>query len=89
LKDKYVKEEVIREFNAEQKKEQIIKSLIIAKKELDSANGNFEMAEGDLIDYYSYYIKACQAKFDYLLKIAKEQGFILDHISAIDIKDVV
>ena len=55
------------------------------KKELEEANKNFEFAEGDLIDYYTYQIKANRAKFDYLLKKAKENGIAIDMIDQIDI----
>ena len=32
----------------------------------------------ELIDYYSYQIKANKSKLDYLMKKAKEQGIALD-----------
>ena len=39
-----------------QKETELLKSIIIAKQELAVANKNFEGAEEDLIDYYSYQI---------------------------------
>ena len=65
--------------------EYIKENKIIVKKELEEANKNFEFAEGDLIDYYTYQIKANRAKFDYLLKKAKENGIVIDMIDQIDI----
>ena len=56
------------------------------KKELEEANNNFEYAQGDLIDYYTYQIKANRAKLDYLVKKAKEKGLVLDMIEQIDIR---
>lgn len=44
------------------------------------------MLGGDLIDYYTYQIKASRAKFDYLVKKAKQKGLSLDMIDQIDIK---
>ena len=34
---------------------------------------NFEYAQEDLIDYYTYQIKANRAKINYLLKAAKKK----------------
>ena len=44
---------------------------------------NYEFAEGDLIDYYLYQIKAEQSKLDYLIKTAKDQKLILNLIDKI------
>ncbi len=64
----------------------LISSIIKVKKDLDVANLNFEYAHEDLIDYYSYQIKANRAKFDYLVKKAKKKGLSLDMIEQINIK---
>ena len=61
-------------------------SIIKTKRELEVANSNFEYAQDDLIDYYTYQIKAIRAKFDYLVKEAKEKGLALDMIEQIDIR---
>ena len=45
------------------------------------ARCNFEYAEDDLIDYYTYQIKANQAKLDYLIKIAKRNGLVLSKVN--------
>ena len=42
---------------------------------------NFEYAKGDLVDYYTYQIKANQAKLDYLIKLAKARGIKVDMIN--------
>ena len=57
---------------------ELVNSIIKTKRELDVANKNFEQAEGELIDYYSYQIKAHKAKIDYLIKEIKERGLSLD-----------
>lgn len=79
----YVKEKLIIDKTEEEKKLELIISIIKTKRELESNNKNFEYAEEGLIDYYSYQIKADQAKLDYLVKKAKEKGIILDMINEI------
>ena len=71
MEEEFVKEHRIKELTAKDKDEDIIKNVIKAKSELECAINNFEYAENDLIDYFSYQIKANQAKLDYLLKKAK------------------
>ena len=60
---------------------ELMKSLIKTKTELEIANRKYEFADEELIDYYTYQIKANQAKIDYLLKIIKKKGLILDIIN--------
>ena len=83
--NEYIKENKIIEKNESEKDLDLIIIIIKVKKELEEANKNFEFAEGDLIDYYTYQIKANRAKFDYLLKKAKENGIVIDMIDQIDI----
>ena len=82
---KYVKENKIEEITDEEKEIELMVSIIKVKKELEQANNNFEYAEGDLIDYYTYQIKANRAKYDYLLKKAKKSGMALNLLDQIDI----
>ena len=51
---------------------EIIASIIKTKTELNTSIKNYEYAEKELVDFYLYQIKACQAKLDYLIKLAKE-----------------
>ena len=37
--------------------------------------------EKDLVDYYTYQIKANQAKLDYLIKLAKTNGIQVDMVN--------
>ena len=76
--NEYIKEQKIEERTDEEKNEELIKSVIEAKVELNNANINYEYAENELIDYYTYQIKALQAKVDYLTKKIKKRGLILD-----------
>ena len=64
---------------------ELIKSILITKRELVVANKNFETAEGELVDYYSYQIKASKAKLDYLIKQVKQKGISVDMINNLKI----
>ena len=86
MEEEFVKEHRIKELTAKDKDEDIIKNVIKAKAELECAINNFEYAENDLIDYFSYQIKANQAKLDYLLKKAKRRGILLSMIEEIKFK---
>ncbi len=68
--EKYVKERI----NQKKKKENadLISCIIKTREDLITANNNYEFADGDLIDYYLYQIKATQSKYNYLLKKAKQ-----------------
>ena len=67
----YIKENPIIDINDDQKNSQLIGSIISTREELNKAHKNFEYAEGDLIDFYTYQIMALQTKLDYLTKLAK------------------
>ena len=82
----YIKEEKIIEKTEIEKEIEIVKSIIKTREELKSANKNFEYAEDDLVDYYTYQIKANQAKLNYLIKLAKTKGIVVDMINDIKLK---
>ena len=86
MREEYKKESKIAEKTQQQKEIELMTSMINVKKELEESSKNFEFAEGDLIDYYTYQMKASRAKMDYLVKKAKEDGVALDMIEQIDIK---
>ena len=55
--------------------EELVKSLKIAQIEFETAINNYEFAnDPELVDYYTYNIKATQTKYQYLLKKVKEKG---------------
>ena len=64
---------------------ELLKSITETKRELFIANKNFEVAEDDLIDYYSYQIKANKAKLDYLIKEVKTKDLAVDMINSLEI----
>lgn len=86
MENEYSRETKIIEKSDEEKQIELMVSIMKAKKELDEACKNFEYAEDDLIDYYTYQIKANRAKFDYLVKQAKQQNLALDMVKQIEIK---
>lgn len=64
---------------------ELLKSIIDTKRELVIADRNFECAEEELVDYYSYQIKASKAKLDYLIKQVKAKGIEVDMINNLQI----
>ncbi len=65
---------------------ELVDSILKTKAELNVASKNFEQAEGELIDYYLYQIKAHKAKLDYLIKEVKKKGFSLDMINELKLR---
>jgi len=84
--EEFVKESKLEERTEEELNIELIKSIIKAKVDLENANKNYEFAEGELIDYYLYQIKANQSKLNYLLKKAKKNKVIIDMIKQIEIR---
>ena len=68
-----------------QKETELLNSILTTKQDLLAANMNFEEAEDDLIDYYSYEIKANKAKFNYLIKQIKKKNISIDMINNLEI----
>ena len=77
----YIKESKIIDKTDEEKSLDLVKSLIKTKMD-------FEFADGELVDYYAYQIKANQAKINYLLKKIKRRGLIIDNIQERDIRNL-
>ncbi len=84
--EEFVKEFKIKEKNKEELDTELIKSIIKTRIDLENANKNYEFAEGELIDYFLYQIKANQSKLNYLLKKAKKNGIIIDMVKQIEIR---
>ena len=53
----YVKDSIIKDKSENEKKLELIVSIIKTRNDLQNANNNYEYAEGDLIDYFLYEIK--------------------------------
>ena len=84
--EEYQKETNIKDKTDEDKKVELIMSLIKAKKELNLATKNFETAEEGLVDYYVYQIKASKSKVDFLVNKAKDKALSLNMIEEIYFK---
>ena len=81
MQEEYVRETRLIEKTEIEKEIELIRTIIKTREELKSNNMNFEYAKDDLVDYYTYQIKANQAKLDYLIKLAKARGIKVDMIN--------
>ena len=86
--EKYIKESTTATKKTKVSNEDLIKSIISTREDLINANKNFEFAEGELIDYYLYQIKATQSKYNYLLRKAKKSGLLVSMLDEIEIKNL-
>ena len=86
MRGEYVRETKIIEKSEDEKKQELLASIIKTKQELEQSNKNFNYAKDELIDYYLYKIKAIQSKLDYLIKNAKANGISLDRVDEINIR---
>lgn len=79
----YIKEKNFFDLNENQKNTQLMQNILKTQNELKQAHINFEYAENELIDFYTYQIKANQAKLDYLTKLAKKQNLSIEVLEQI------
>lgn len=86
MQEEYLLEKMIKGKTEEEKRLELMQTIIETKEKLKLAISNFEYAEEEMIDYYTYQIKAHQAKLDYLIKIAKRKGFSLNKINELKTK---
>lgn len=84
--ENYIRESLVEEKSEEEKNQELLINVIKAKRDLENANNNFQYAEDELIDYYTYQIKALQSKIDYLLKKAKNSGLALEITDKINLR---
>lgn len=62
---------------------EIIESLKNARNEWMNANINFDyVSDQEIIDYYTYQIKACEIRYEYYLKKAKKFGLSADPLKS-------
>ena len=74
----FEKEQIILDMNDKDRNIQLISNIIETTKELNKAHNNFEFAEDELIDFYTYQIKALQSKLNYLTRVAKIKNIELN-----------
>ncbi len=79
--EEYVREQKIEEKTEAEREIELIKTIIKTREELKNNNRNFEYAKEELVDYYTYQIKATQAKMDYLIKLAKANGLEVNMVN--------
>lgn len=84
---KYEKEYEITEKSEEEKSKELMDTIRQTKKVINDANKNYEMAEGKLIDYFLYTMKAEQARLDYLISRAKKMGMTVELGEQLNIKN--
>ena len=88
MQEEFVKERKIVDKSREELNTILVQSIIKTNNELQNARNNYEFAEGELIDYYLYQIKANQAKLNYLIKKSKANGITIDRIKQIELKNI-
>lgn len=55
--------------------DELMNTLLDARNEwLDAVNSFEQASEEPLVDYYTYKMKACEARYTYFIKLAKEKG---------------
>lgn len=61
--------------NLTYEEQEILKAALEARDEWVNTSANFEhVCEEMLIDYYTYKLKACEARYTYFVRLAKEMG---------------
>ena len=80
MQEEYMIEKMLKGKTDKELEKELMQTIIETKEKLKVARCNFEYAEDDLIDYYTYQIKAHQSKLDYLIKIAKKRGVVINRI---------
>lgn len=80
MQEEYIKEKNIIDKSKEEMNKMLIQSIINTNANIEVAQKNYEFAEGELIDYYLYTIKANQSKLNYLIKKSKKNGIELSRI---------
>lgn len=87
MQEEFVKERKIVDKSREELNTILVQSIIKTNNELQNARNNYEFAEGELIDYYLYQIKANQSKLNYLIKKSKANGITIDRLKQIELKN--
>lgn len=80
MQEEYVKEKNIIDKSKEEMNRMLVQTIINTSADIDAAMKNYEFAEGEMIDYYLYEIKANQSKLNYLIKKSKKNGIELNRI---------
>lgn len=76
--DEFIKEVKIKDRTEEEKEFELIENIKFVKNTLNNMYRNLQFADGDLIDYFTYQIKAEEAKYNYLIKKAKNKNLTFE-----------
>ena len=75
MHSEYVKEyNILDDKSEEEQNEELIEHIKGSKMALQNMHNNIRFAENDLVDYYAYSIKAEEARYNYLIKLAKQRN---------------
>ena len=85
MQEEYVKESKIKDKSKKEMNRMLVQSIINTNSNIQAAQKNYEFAEGEMIDYYLYTIKANQSKLNYLIKRSKKYGIELSRIEKIQL----
>ena len=88
MHEEFVKEYNIKDKSKEELNQLLVQNIIKTNNELENSINNYGYAEGELIDYYLYQIKANQAKLNYLIKEAKDKGIIIDREAQMKLRNI-
>ena len=83
--EEYVKEKKIVDKSKKEMNRMLVQSIINTNTIIEAAEKNYEFAEGEMIDYYLYTIKANQSKLNYLIKKSKKNGIELNRIEKLQL----
>lgn len=86
MQEEYLLEKMVKGKTDKEKEIELMQTIIETKEKLKVARSNFEYAEDDMIDYYTYQIKAHQSKLDYLIKVAKRKGIVLNRVNELKMR---
>ncbi len=67
-------------FTEKKIKQDLMDAIVRTRKDLNNCINNYEFAEGEMIEYYLYQIKANKSKLSYLVKEAKKNNMKIDKI---------
>ena len=88
MQEEFVREYKIKDKTKEELNTILVQSIIKTNNDLQNARNNYEFAEGELIDYYLYQIKANQSKLNYLIKKSKANGITINRLKQIELKNI-
>lgn len=88
MPEEYVKEKKIVDKSKEEMNKMLVQSIIHTNNNIEVAQKNYEFAEGEMIDYYLYEIKANQSKLNYLIKKSKKNGIELNRIDKLQLLNI-